>query len=115
MGSIGNSLSSTSSSNSTSSSSSSSNPTGIFTGTSAYSKDFQNVIDRAVSIASLPINLLTNQQTALNSQSGELGTLDTLFTKLQTAVQGIDSAVGGSSLCRPQPVSRHTSLPLLSS
>ena len=97
MGSIGNSLSSTSSSNSTSSSSSSSNPTGIFTGTSAYSKDFQNVIDRAVSIASLPINLLTNQQTALNSQSGELGTLDTLFTKLQTAVQGIDSAVGGSS------------------
>ena len=106
MGSISNSLSSlvtpitTSGSNSNSSSgsnSSSSNSTGTFTGTSAYSQDFQNVINRAVAIASLPINLLTNQQNGLTNQSNELATLDTLFNKLQTAVQDIDSAMSGSS------------------
>ena len=67
MGSISSSLNSlttpVTSSSSNSSSSSSSNPTGIFTGTSAYSQDFQNVINREVAIASLPISLLTNQQT----------------------------------------------------
>jgi flagellar hook-associated protein 2 len=77
--------------------SSSANPTGIFTGTSAYSQDFQNVINRAVAIATLPINLLTNQQTSLTNQSNELSSLDTLFTSLQTAVQGIDTAMSGSS------------------
>jgi len=104
MGSISNSLSSlvnpvTSSGNNanTGFSSSSSNSTGIFTGTSAYSQDFQNVINRAVAIASLPITLLTNQQAALTNQSNELGSLDTLFNKLQTAVQGIDGAMRGSS------------------
>jgi len=106
MGSVSNSLTSTAnqllntpvtSSDSSSGSSSSSNPTGIFTGTSAYSDDFQNVISRAVAIASMPIDLLTNQQTALNAQATELSTLDTKFTALQTAVQGIASAIGGSS------------------
>jgi len=107
MGSISNSLNSlntpvtgtgsSSNSNSNSSSNSSSNPTGIFTGTSAYSQDFQNVINRAVAIASMPITLLANQQTTLTSQSNELTTLDTLFGKLQTAVQGIGTAMSGSS------------------
>src|ERR1700758_480724 len=74
-----NSNSSTNSSSS-SSSNSSSNPTGIFTGTSAYSQDFQNVIDRAVAIADLPISLLGNQQTTLTNQSNELTTIDSLFS-----------------------------------
>jgi len=105
MGSVSNSLASTpvtdtsssGSSSSSTSSTSNNNPTGIFTGTSAYSQDFQNVIDRAVAIASLPINLLTAQQTTLSNQSTELTTLDTKFTALQTAVQGISDAMGGSS------------------
>jgi flagellar hook-associated protein 2 len=100
MGSVTNSLSGVTApvtSSSSSSSSSSSNPTGIFTGTSAYSTDFQNVINRAVAIANLPINLLTNQQTALTNQSNELSTIDSLFGKLQTAVQGIGDAVGGAA------------------
>jgi len=50
-----------------------------------------------VAIASLPVNLLTNQQNALTNQSSELATLDTLFNKLQTSVQGIGSAISGSS------------------
>ena len=90
-----NSISNTSSSSS--GSSSTSNPTGIFTGTSAYSQDFQNVINRAVAIASLPITLLTNQQTTLTNQSNELSTIDTKFTALQTAIQGIADAMSGSS------------------
>jgi len=69
----------------------------IFTGSSAYSSDFQNVINRAVAIASLPITQLTNDQTTLTNQSKELNTLDTKFTALQTAVQGISDALSGSS------------------
>ncbi|MGD0873172.1 MAG: flagellar filament capping protein FliD [Bryobacteraceae bacterium] len=88
---------SSSSGSSSLSSSSPSNPTGIFTGTSAYSQDFQNVINRAVAIASLPITLLTDQQTTLTNQSNELSTIDTKFTALQTAIQGISDAMSGSS------------------
>jgi flagellar hook-associated protein 2 len=87
----------TSSNSSSSSSSSSTNTTGIFTGTSAYSQDFQNVINRAVAIASMPITLLTDQQTTLTDQSSELSTVDTDFTALQTAIQGISDAMSGSS------------------
>ena len=106
MGTISSALSSTSNTTNTpvtgssaaSSGSSSTNSSGIFTGTSAYSQDFQNVIERAVAIASLPINLLTNQQTALNNQATELTTLDTDFTAVQTAIQAIADAMGGSGM-----------------
>jgi flagellar hook-associated protein 2 len=80
---------------STTSSSSSSGST--FTGSSAYSADFKNVIDRAVAIASLPITILSNHQTDLTSQQTEMQTLDTKFSALQTAVQGVASAMSGSS------------------
>jgi flagellar capping protein FliD len=68
-----------------------------FKGASTYSSDLQNVISRAVAIASLPLNLLTTQQTALTNQSKELTALDTKFAALQTAVQKVDTALGGSS------------------
>src|SRR5208283_4637732 len=93
MGTVGNSLTSPASTPVTASTS---NGT-MFTGTSQYSQDFQNVITRAVAIASLPITLLTNQQTTLTNQSTALTKLDTDFTALQTAVQGIQSALDGSS------------------
>jgi flagellar hook-associated protein 2 len=79
----------------TSTTSISSAPT--FSGTSTYSSDFQSAITRDVQIASLPITQLQSDQTALTSQSTELGTLDAQFTSLQTAVQAIDTAVSGSS------------------
>ena len=88
MGTISSSLASTSTASSGAS---------TFTGTSSYSKDFQNVIDRATAIASLPIQLLTNQQTALNAQSGAITKLDTKFTALQSAIQGIQDAMGGAA------------------
>jgi flagellar capping protein FliD len=68
-----------------------------FTGNSAYSTDFANVISRAVAIATLPITQLTANQTALTNQSTELTKLDTKFTALQTAVAAVDTALGGSS------------------
>ena len=68
-----------------------------FTGTSAYSADFANVIARAVAIAQLPITQLTANQTALTNQSTELTKIDTKFTALQTAVAAVDTALGGSS------------------
>ena len=94
MGTVSNSLTSTASTPVTASAASGST---MFTGTSQYSQDFQNVITRAVAIASLPITLLTNQQTTLTNESTALTSIDTDFTALQTAVQGIQSALDGSS------------------
>lgn len=102
MGSVSNSVTSTANSLTntpvtSSNSGSSSNTTGIFTGTSAYSSDLQNLISRAVAIADLPIGIMTDDQTALTSQASELTTMDTDFTALQNAVQGISDALGGAS------------------
>ena len=69
----------------------------LFTGTSAFSTSLQSNITKEVAIATLPITQLQSDQTTLTSQSTELGKMNTLFTNLQTAVQGIDAAVSGSS------------------
>jgi len=102
MGSISGSLNSlatptTVSSSSSSSSSASSNPTGIFTGSSAYAGDLENVVTRAVELASLPIQLLSNQQSLLNSQANEVSNLSNLLGNLQSSVKGIDNAMNGAS------------------
>jgi flagellar capping protein FliD len=78
-------------------SSGSTSPTGLFTGTSAYSADLQAVITRAVQIATLPIELLQNQQSFLTGQSNAQTALDTDFSALQTAVQNIGTAMSGGS------------------
>jgi flagellar hook-associated protein 2 len=82
---------------STTSAATSSSSVSGFSGTSTYASDLQSAITRAVQIASLPITQLQSDQTALTSQSTELGTLDAKFTSLQSAVQAIDTAVSGSS------------------
>jgi flagellar hook-associated protein 2 len=69
-----------------------------FTGTSQYSTDFQNVITRAVAIASMPINQLNSNKTTLQNQSTALTALDSKFAALQAAIDGIDRAVAGGSL-----------------
>jgi flagellar capping protein FliD len=85
-------------SSSSSSTTSSTGSTDYFAGVSSYSQQLQEVIGRAVSIASLPIELLTSQQTTLNSQATELTTLDSDFTAVQTAIQNISDALGGSGM-----------------
>ena len=88
----------TGSSSGTSSSSSSGigSSSGTFTGASDYSQDLQDVISRAVAIAELPVTQLTNQESALQSQSTELSTIDSDLTALQTAIQGVGTAMSGS-------------------
>jgi flagellar capping protein FliD len=73
-----------------------SSSSGIFTGSSSYSQDFQNVITRAVSIASLPIAQMTSDQTALSNASNELTKIDQKFTSLQSALDGVSQALSSS-------------------
>ena len=69
----------------------------IFTGTSTYTSDFQQIIDRSVAIASLPLTQLNNQKTALTNESTELSTLTGKFSALQSAIDNLNSATGASS------------------
>jgi flagellar hook-associated protein 2 len=69
----------------------------MFDGSSRYATDFQNVIQRAVAIASLPLNQMQAELTVMQKQSNELGTLNTKLASLQTAIANIDTAVSGSS------------------
>jgi flagellar hook-associated protein 2 len=70
----------------------------VFTGVSSYATDLQNVITRAVGIASLPLTQLQNQLQDMNGQSTALSGLDTVFTALQTSIGKFDYAVGAGSL-----------------
>ena len=72
-------------------------PNQVFTGSSTFASDFQNVITRAVSIASLPLNQYQNQRTNLTAQSDALTGLDHAFGALQTAIQNLDTATGPAS------------------
>lgn len=77
--------------------SSTSSSSSIFSGSSRYAADFSTLIDRAVSIASLPISQLNNQKTSLTDQATALTDLDTQFQALATAVQGLEDSLGSSS------------------
>ena len=67
------------------------------TGVSTYASDLQQVITRAVSIASMPLTLMQNQLQSLNNQQSALSGLDSTFTALQNAIAGIGNALGPSS------------------
>lgn len=68
----------------------------IFTGSSAYSQDFQNLITRAVNIASLPITQLTSEKNTLAGQCTEMATLSGKFSNLQSTVTEISNALSNS-------------------
>jgi flagellar hook-associated protein 2 len=70
----------------------------IFTGSSQFSTDFQNVITRAVQIASLPMTQMTADKTDLSNQASALSSLDGIFKSLQTSVNDIQSATGDGAL-----------------
>src|SRR5579883_2906893 len=101
----GNSSSNSSSSNSSSNSSgtastgtsNSGSSSSGFLGASQYSNTLSSEVSREIQIANLPIELLTNQQNALNSQATEMSNIDGLVSTLQSAVQGIQNAMDGSS------------------
>src|SRR5580704_17362383 len=69
-----------------------------FNGTSTYASSLQQAITQAVSIASLPMQLLQNDVTSLQGQCSELTNLQTKFGAISTAVQNLASADGGAGL-----------------
>ena len=58
-----------------------------FTGISSFSEDFQTILDRAVSIASVPVQHLQNDQADLLSRKQGLGSLRTVVADLALAVE----------------------------
>jgi len=64
-------------------------------GLSNYSQDLQNQVNRQVSLASLPMQEIQNEVTQLTSQATELSTLNGNLQTLQSAVTGIDTANQG--------------------
>ena len=69
-----------------------------FTGASAYSSDFQAVIQRAVAIRSLGLNSLSTSKAQLLAQTAAVNSLDSSFTNLQNAITAIGTSTGVSSL-----------------
>ncbi len=69
----------------------------IFTGSSRYSTDFQQVIDRAVAIASLPLAQLESQKTGLEDQSSALRSVEAKIASVQSAIESLLSAVTSSA------------------
>ena len=80
-----------------SSTSGTSSNTVTFTGTSRYSQDFQNLINRSLAIASLPITQLDSDVTQLSSEGSALSDLNTKFSTLSDAVNGLVTAMGSGS------------------
>src|SRR5579883_2455691 len=72
----------------------STSPTPAFSGLSTYAADFQQVITRAVAIASFPLNALNTTKTTLQDQASALGTLGSQFGAIQTAIQNLAKVAG---------------------
>ncbi len=68
-----------------------------FTGVSTYASDLQQVITRAVSIASMPLQLMQYQLQNLDGRQSALSGLESTFSTLQSAIAGIATALGPSS------------------
>ncbi len=68
-----------------------------FNGNSKYASDFQQVLTRAVAIASLPLQSLQNGEVTLTQQEQALGGLQSTFSSLQSAIQGLGSAQAAMS------------------
>jgi flagellar hook-associated protein 2 len=72
-------------------------PLTTLTGSNTFAADLQNSVNRAVSIASLPIQQLIADQNKVTSQIGELNQLGSLFSTLQTSIQSIASGTGSNA------------------
>ena len=68
-----------------------------FIGASAFASSLANVINRAVTIASFPMQILQAEQNTLQGEQGELQGLMGVFSSLGNAVTAMDSATGSSS------------------
>ena len=69
-----------------------------FTGVSQFSADFQSILNRAVSIASLPVKTLQNQQQDLLSQKLLVSNLSSAVATLATTVSTLGSTAAQKAL-----------------
>jgi len=69
-----------------------------FSGNSQYAADFQQVINQAVTVASIPMELLQNDVYGFQNQNTELSTLQTDFGNIQSAIQSLVAGTGGGAL-----------------
>jgi len=67
-----------------------------FNGTSQYASSLQQVITRAVSIASLPMVQLENEQATTSQKITDATSLETTLTALNTALQGLSTSSGNT-------------------
>ncbi len=74
------------------------NPQSSTTGSSTFASDLQASVNRALEIASLPMEELQNDQSTISGQVSELNTLGGLFNSLQTSLDAIGGGTGGSSV-----------------
>jgi len=68
-----------------------------FNGTSTYASQLQQTINRAVSIAALPLSQLQSTQSTLSNQQTELQTVSGTFNSLQTALNTLNSSTGAGA------------------
>lgn len=73
-------------------------PQSSTTGSSTFAADLQASVNRALQIASLPMEALQADQSTISGETSELSTLGNLFESLQTALQSISSGTGTSAL-----------------
>jgi len=69
-----------------------------FTGISAYSSDFQTVLDRAVKIASLPLQALQNENADLLARKTQLSSIGNSVSSLTGAFQSLVQVSEGKAL-----------------
>ncbi|MCC7175679.1 MAG: flagellar filament capping protein FliD [Bryobacterales bacterium] len=69
----------------------------IFSGSSRYSNDFQQIVDRAVAIASLPKAQMENTRSEMSARSSALDSVQSKFGALRAALQNLESAREGYS------------------
>ena len=65
----------------------------LFNGTSRFSNDFTQVIDRSVAIASLPLTQMQQQRVKSNDESTALKTIEAKILALQGVLTGIEGSL----------------------
>jgi flagellar hook-associated protein 2 len=83
-----------------------------FNGSSTYSSSFQQVLTNAVNLASLPMQQTQSDVDTLTNEQSALGSLESTFQSLDTALQAIGTASGGSTsatVSDPSAISASTS------
>lgn len=74
--------------------------TTIFSGNSRYANDLQQVIDRSIAIASLPLRQLQSDRASMASEGTAIQILADKFSAYRDAMEALDSATTGAPAVR---------------